>query len=459
MARCLINLWLAGIGHHAAHLSADRRGGAAVMAGLGLPVLLALSGVALDYATWFRQRQALQKAADSAAIVTTQELTVSSAADQARINAVARSIVNRSLGLGAADLSVTITAQPNANRNGVNVHLSQKPEAGAFPILDALRRAEDISAASGAQRAGSGKICVLVLSTKGDPKKGTITTTGEKDVLKLENSAQLTGQDCGVFSNSTGAEGITSVNSAVLTASVICSSGGFRTDGVESQRLVGTRRTGCVQITDPLNSRVPPEPGSCQNGGTILKISKSQDLYPGTWCGIEISGRDTVVTLRPRNDIDNVLFIKGGLLKVSGGSTLTGSGVGIVFHGAATFSFEGDSKIALQAPTTGPLAGILFFGSWDEDTTDAAGTGTFREFRITSDNARTLVGTIYLPRGVFTIDAKNNVADLSAYTAIVVNKLRLKDAPKLILNTNYHQTQVPVPEGVRNSMGTISLTQ
>ena len=67
---------------------------------------------------------------------------------------------------------------------------------------------------------------------------------------------------------------------------------------------------------------------------------------------------------------------------------------------------------------------------------------------ITSNKARKLLGTIYLPNGNLIVDANNKVADASAYTAIVVRRLRLSKGPNLVLNTDYDRTLVPVPSGV-----------
>ncbi len=42
-----------------------------------------------------------------------------------------------------------------------------------------------------------------------------------------------------------------------------------------------------------------------------------------------------------------------------------------------------------------------------------------RIYRIISNNARTMLGTIYLPSGRVVIDADKPVADQSAYTVLV----------------------------------------
>jgi hypothetical protein len=46
-----------------------------------------------------------------------------------------------------------------------------------------------------------------------------------------------------------------------------------------------------------------------------------------------------------------------------------------------------------------------------------------REHKILSDNARMLLGTIYMPQGRLIIDANKPIADKSAYTVLVVQRI------------------------------------
>ena len=55
------------------------------------------------------------------------------------------------------------------------------------------------------------------------------------------------------------------------------------------------------------------------------------------------------------------------------------------------------------------MAGLLFFGSRSQ---------TKPVYKIFSDHARQLLGTIYLPQGEISIDANQPIADQSACTAI-----------------------------------------
>ncbi len=82
-----------------------------------------------------------------------------------------------------------------------------------------------------------------------------------------------------------------------------------------------------------------------------------------------------------------------------------------------------------------------------------------RTYRIISDNARTMLGTIYLPAGRVVIDADKPVADRSAYTVVVARQVNLYEGPNLYLNANYDQTSVPVPKGVGPLSGRLMLSQ
>jgi hypothetical protein len=88
------------------------------------------------------------------------------------------------------------------------------------------------------------------------------------------------------------------------------------------------------------------------------------------------------------------------------------------------------------------MAGMLFF----EDRKRLLGI----PHRIASNNARNLVGTIYLPNNTLTIDSKKPIADQSDYTVIIARKFEMKDGPELVLNTDYENSPIPVPEGVGN---------
>jgi hypothetical protein len=173
----------------------------------------------------------------------------------------------------------------------------------------------------------------------------------------------------------------------------------------------------------------------------------SPTLYPGTYCsGLTIT-RSANVTFAP-----GIYVFKNGALTITGGGTAQGTYVGLYFTGAgATFHFDTASTISFTAPKLGTMAGMLIF----EDRASPAG----QNHQILSNNARMLLGTIYLPQGMLSVAANAPVADQSAYTIVVVRQFSLSAGPTMVLNTNYSATDIPVPDGVGPINGTTSLTQ
>ena len=156
-------------------------------------------------------------------------------------------------------------------------------------------------------------------------------------------------------------------------------------------------------------------------------------------------------------------------------ASLTGSNTGFYFTGArGGLLFDEKSVVSLTAPKDGIMAGLLFFedrlappapvsllppsGKGKAKPTPG-GITALREYRIISENARTLLGTIYLPVGRLIIDSKKPVADQSAYTVIIARLINLYDGPDLVLNARYGSTDVPVPNGVGPSSADTQLTQ
>jgi len=191
-------------------------------------------------------------------------------------------------------------------------------------------------------------------------------------------------------------------------------------------------------------------------------------LQPGVYCrGLKITNGAEVTLAR------GIYTIKDGPLIVDRGATLQGTDVAIYLKGnGANLTFDTASTIALSAPKDGPLAGFLIF----DDPTGASALaippfplpipilgdllspkGPPREHKILSDNARTLIGTIYMPQGRLIIDATKPIADKSAYTVLVVRRIDLHDGPNLVLNSDYSASEVPVPKGV-GPYGKIQLT-
>ena len=411
--------------HLSERFAHDVRGTIIIIFALALPTMLLAVGAALDFGQLYAKRTALQGAADASALTAAQGFRLANG-DKNDVEAVAKSSAMANLAEmpGTVGFSVAV----NENPTSVTVELSQTP--GLY-FMDTLMGNKEtvIKASATAQVIGSTQICVLALD---DSAQGAISA---------EASSRLTGNDCAIYSNSTSSQSITAKNFSDVKASLICSSGGVNgIDHFEPGPL-----TDCPPMEDPLASRSPPSIGGCKTNWLYLK--EDATLSPGVYCGgIEVAG-GVRVHFNP-----GVYIIKDGPLYADDNSVLEGKNVGFYLTGnKAVLNFWPMSSISLTAPKDGPLSGLLFF---EDRTRTTSGTHNFK-----SNDARLLLGTIYLPASSLVINAKSPIADESAYTVIIVNKLKLYDGPHLILNTDYSATDIPVPKGIRGTGNAVALTK
>lgn len=400
-----------------------------------IPVIVAVSLSAVDYAWTINHKAVLQDAADIAALAGAKELSLSDSKKE-NVTAVVEAMVTRYIAENSSSLKnknarpPTVTASVTDDPLEVEVRISQPVDAlvgSSFGL-----EFPDLAIRSVARVVGQPNICALALAVYG---------TG--GAVWLTKDAKMTGNNCSVFSNSTQPGGIIVRDRAVLRASAICSAGGFEGGG---GNFVPAPLSDCPVFDDPLEDRSEPTVGLCTATDTVI-ANQFTTLSPGTYCGgLTISG-NSQVTFAP-----GVYVIKDGPFKVTDSASISGTGTGFYLTGRGSIvNFDFDTSIDLGAPSTGIMAGILFFG--------ARSQSVLMLNRIKSNNARNLLGTIYFPRSSLQVDADNSVADESAYTAIVANRILLMEGPHLVLNTDYDKTTVPVPKGIRGAGQPVSLVE
>ena len=404
------------------------RGGIAVSFALALPALFGMLGLASDYAMMTKVRGDLQQAADAAALAGAREIPLANSNAKQVASAVrsfaAYKLMNdatatdEKLAIGNLSIDVQVVNDFSA----VKVTISEAWTPFFMHFIDA--GVTPVTVEAEARFVGRNNVCVLGLDTR-------------NSAVLLDAGSRLTGNNCGVFSNSTDKAGILVDRGAMVKAQIICSAGGASISG--SASVTPAPITDCPAVQDPLASRAAPKFGSCDHTGLVLD-SVTKTIDPGVYCGgLEITG-SAKITLNP-----GIYVIKDGGLRVISQASISGEGVGFFITGKnpVATSFNQKTHISLVAPKTGALAGLLIF----EDRSISVKL----KHKITSDDARMLLGTIYLPVGSLLVDAKQPVADQSAYTAIVVRSLELNMGPNLILNADYGLTDVPVPAGIAGS--------
>ncbi|WP_232630877.1 TadE/TadG family type IV pilus assembly protein [Methylobacterium sp. Leaf118] len=445
----------------------DGRGSVTVIFGLAATTLIGLVGGAIDYARVIAARGQIQMAADTGVMAGGNALKLVVSNLDAIVGVTTQTIQTEAK--ASADNPVTIQVSVAADKTSVTAKVEKAVPLTFGPFIGLASMT--VAATAKASVVGKMRLCMLAL----DP--------AAPGAFTLEKSAQVTAYDCALYSNSANGSGMVGRDNALARAQIICSAGGFRDDRAN---FTPNPQTGCPVIQDPLRDRAAPSIGACTPsllplnllnpllGGT--RITGNRVLEPGTYCGGLMIMGHAQVTLKP-----GIYVIKDGPLLVTNTASLTGTDVGFYFTGSNSgLLFNKGTTISLAAPTTGPMAGLLMSEDRSQGslldpamllnallpispvslTPPPLGlVAPMRIYRIISDNARTMLGTIYLPTGRLVIDATRPVADQSAYTVVVAKQINLYEGPNLYLNANYSGTSVPVPKGVGPLSGRLLLSQ
>jgi Flp pilus assembly protein TadG len=414
----------------------DEAGSVSIAYALMIPVIFGAAGVGLDYSCAASERSKMQAVADAAAIAAARELQMARA-DPDKIAAVARNYVTTQI----ADVVIGTKVDTQALK--VRVDLAKDVEPTIAKVI--WSGTIHLTASATAGMSGGLPLCLIGL----DPMAPA--------TIKLEQKALLTAPGCVVYSNSKSPQGLMSMDDAVLRAGFICSAGGKVQ--TKNTNYLPSPQTDCPVISDPLAERKPPATSSCDYKNRVVD-GTTTTLKPGVYCGGLIITHGAQVTLAA-----GIYTIKDGPLLVERNASVSGDHVALNLLGAgAHLIFRAATTVSLTAPKDGPLAGILIY----DDPSGAPAPvhaksyskqgRAPREHLILSDNARKLLGTIYMPQGRLIIDATKPVADQSAYTVLVVRQLDLYSGPNLVLNTNYGASDIPVPRGVGPYGGKVHLT-
>ena len=404
-----------------------RSGNFAISFAVLIPVLLGLSGGALDFMIYTNQIKRMQNAADTAVLAAAKESSLKGwSALQAQ--AIAQSYVDENLrDIGAAAPSssmaktsgafTTITTLDQAAKTvNVEIQMNEYP----YFFLGYFRHDPQIAVASKASVSGEMNICVIGLDKS------------SSETVSLSGAAKLTSPKCAIFSNSMAKDGLAAKDFSVLTSDYNCSAGGY---GGASKNYSTQPTPDCTPVADPLAARSIPTPTSCDYTNKTISAFVAI-LKPGVYCGgINISLNANVL-FSP-----GTYVIKNGDLKSTLGGITAGKGVTFFFTGEGSkFNFAPTTTIAFSAPETGPYAGILFYQDPKMINTVI--------YEVSSSSAGLLLGTIYLPNGVFKVHARNKIGDQSAYTVIVARKLDIGATAELVINADYAATKVPLPAGL-----------
>jgi Flp pilus assembly protein TadG len=408
------------------HAQGHDRGSIAVMTAVAFPVALIGMGVAIDSAQVAFTRTALQSLTDNGAIAAAKELKVNSIKSDLMAKIAYQFIepqIQSTAGKSVKLLGISAVKEKEEGVYTLLVDIEQKNYFGGIvnPASFKMTFKTSVKIMSGT------KLCVLALDGSA------------QDTITLTDNAVVQAENCAVQSNSVASSGLTAWNSSKIVAAIVCSGGGV---GQNAGNIRPAPLTDCPKVADPLAERKAPSNENDSCDFNWLQVSGTQQrLSPGVYCGgINIAAGANVVLAA------GVYIIRGGAFQASNASVLTGKNVALYFSQDATFKFNTEAKVSLSGREDGEMGGLLFFADRKSNP---------RIHQINSKYAHELVGTIYLPNDTFQVATDAAVADNSAYTAIVARKIVLNQSPRLVLNTNYSATDVPVPAGVNSANSTV----
>lgn len=402
-------------------------GATAVVMGLMSPVVI--GGMALGGETgyWYYTQRKLQHAADVAAHAATV---------RKRIGENGAPLQNAAVRVASASgfLPVMTDANPDPGVTNLvtsNLIVNNPPLAGAAvgddnavevilsetkPRLLSSIFSKDpvtIKARAVAKLIGGSPACVVALSAV------------KSKAVEVSGNTSVTLNDCSVVANSIQPDAYYMPNStAELTADCISTVGGSSIKN-PSPDLLDLKVCSSVQenappAADPYAD--VPEPVvsgySCRNrsvSGPVAPPTNNHPVYGpyAVFCnGIEVAS-NTTATFGP-----GLYIITGGNLKVNNKAILKANGATFFFANNTTAEISGSAELDLTAPTTGPYAGLVFFGASCEDTPLQCD----EVFRINGNSSTTSIkGAIYLPGS--TIEFLGSTRAESSCLQIIADKI------------------------------------
>ncbi len=387
----------------------DNRGGMAPLFALALAAIAGAATIGVDYARVVAMRQFLANAGDAAALAAVSRLPDRDEARSVALEYVEKNMPSAKYGevLAPGDFEVGIwdsttrtftPAGPSEAAAAVRVttRLSESNGnaistlfAGVLGVLSV-----DLSAVSVAGRGGPP--CVMVLD-------GVSTSA-----MSMGGSSSLEAVNCGVQVNSTANPALEMKGSSSLDASNICVGGTANTGG---NAVEPDPNEFCPGQSDPLVGLPAPIYGGCNHHDASYHNS-SATLLPGVYCGgLDIDGKSDI-TLS-----SGTYIIKDGPFALKGSAKVTGTDVTIFLTGAgAVVNMKAKTQVDLSAPTTGDLAGVLFFQ-------DPA-FGGIHDWK--GKAATTLKGVIYFPEGTLESKNTNSITPEDSCTVLIAKNLEFQ---------------------------------
>jgi Flp pilus assembly protein TadG len=360
----------------------DEGGNIAILFGLMLGVLFAFSALAVDGGNLYVLKSKLQRTADAAALAAASQLP---AEDDARAEALEYALKNMAVSEhgstlvdGDIDFGYWHPGTRSFVSGGVPVNAvmvtTRRSAANSNPVgtyFAGLMGYDEVDVETTSVAGRVSAVCILAL----DPSSASAF---------LVNNGSVIAEGCAVQVNSDDTQALDVTSNGTMETLETCVSGGTRILGSATPPPT----TGCPPVSDPLAGLDEPTVGGCDHTNMVLSAPTTYNLTEGVYCGgLEIKGQAEV------NMAPGTYIMKNGPFTITGQANVTGIGVTIFLTGHdAVADTGGNGAIELSAPTTGDLAGILFFEDRDNPP--------LQEHAFRGGSNKSYSGVIYTPVGV-----------------------------------------------------------
>ncbi len=378
------------------------RGAVAIHIGLMAIALIGMAALGSEIVFVLNQHREMQMAADAAALSASTALSKGYPSD---LNVEARAVAaNAGFVHGVDGTNVTLNHPPlggnnTSNNQAIEVVVSQPQTL----YMTSLFRSGVFSVGARAvATAGSGTYCVVQLVASRNPG------------VTAANGATATLTQCGIAIDSTGATALSMSGAAVITAQSVSISGNksITNGAVLNAPSVKTYQPA---VTDPYAGvAMPALPASCDFNNKSYAHGTWNLVSGKRYCNGLALTNDAIVTMAA-----GTYFIDRGSFNVGGNVKLTATNVTIFLtsstgSGYATAVIGNGASVTMSAPTTGTLAGIVFFGDRRGPITNVADFGGGAVINVN--------GALYFPSQKVTFS--NGVNNPSGCTQLIAGEIQ-----------------------------------
>jgi Flp pilus assembly protein TadG len=334
-----------------ADFCADSRGNVAIITALAMPVLVGAAGLGGEAGYWYYRQQAMQSAADSAAVAAASASGVSYQ-NEARGVAAKYGLVHGQANVSVqAQNGVTCPAPPAGVTYAECYQVTVTSLVPLFLSSIVGYQGNATVTEGGASVPKTQLVATAVAARVGTSRKYCVVALGQADVqvdVDINGAPKADLSGCGVMSNENM---VCSGNARGVAAFADSPTGDSSPCGQVAHNIPSAK------IADPyakLATNIPEYTCSSYATTTLTAAPTGSEK---TYCGDVTLGANITIT-QPM-----VIVIRNGKLNLNS-KTLTGSALTIIFsgtNGTSSHYVDGKGTLNITAPTSGPWKGVALY--------------------------------------------------------------------------------------------------